>query len=646
MKVIIDKLRHSFSARLSLWVVLTAALIYLIAQSYVSYVARRSVFAEATMRASQVLENTELRLNRILDDVQKTADNVEWLAYRHLNSPDTLLGYTRSALQGNPDLIGCSISFEPYFFKGRKYFSAYSSNTDGEVETIQEGSDAYQYFYMDWYLLPKLLNQPCWTEPYSDWESDDDYSKPTEMLISYCKPLTAADGSFIGVISMDLSPKWLSEQLASIKPYPNSYCILVSRGGTFLVHPDPDKLFYQTIFTRSLVESNPSVENLGHDMQAWKEGMQEVEMDGVVNHVFFKPLKSTGWSLAIVCPEEDIFGGFDRLRTLAVIMVLLGLLAMYFASTKVVEKTVKPLRELTAEAESIAEGDFGHHLMQAEREDEIGALSRSFDHMQTSLVSYIEELKETTAKKERIEGDLRIAHDIQMAMVPQVFPAFPEREELDLYALMTPAREVGGDLYDYFLIGDKLYFCVGDVSGKGIPASLFMATTRNLFRVVGKEGVPPSTIACRLNDTLSDENAQNMFVTAFIGVLDLLSGKLEYCNCGHNPPVLFKSPSAAPAFLEDKPNTPLGAVPEWEYKGNVISDFHGKALFVYTDGLTEAENAGHEEFGDDRMMKELGSKAFVDAGTTVKRMQKAVGQHVHDAPASDDLTMLCIRLKA
>ena len=645
MRKLLDIFRTSFPVRVSVWVVLTAAFVFLAAQFYVSYVSRKSVWDEAVKRATQVLENSELRLTRILDDVEQTADNIEWLVYRHLDSPDTLFEYTRNALQGNSDLIGCAIAFEPYFFDDQEFFSAYSSNTDGVIETTQEGDEDYQYFYLDWYLMPKLLNQPCWTEPYCDWDYDDDYSLQTDMLISYSKPLTDANGDFIGVVSLDLSPKWLSEQLSSVKPYPHSACVLISRGGTYLIHPDSEKLFYQTIFTQNLLDSDLDFNKLGQDMLDQKEGFREIEINGKDSYAFYKPLKNTGWSLALLCLEKDIFGAFDRLRIIASLLALLGLLTLFFSNFKVIDRTMVPLKELAVEAGNIAEGDFGRPIPQTDREDEIGTLSRSFAHMQSSLVSYIEELKETTAKKERIEGELRIAHDIQMGMVPNVFPPFPERKELDLHALMTPAREVGGDLYDYLLLGDKLFFCIGDVSGKGIPASMFMATTRSMFRVMGKQGIPPSEVARRLNDTLSENNESMMFVTAFIGVLDLVTGRLEYCNCGHNPPALM-SGGSAPVFLDCVPNTPLGAFNGWEFQGQVIDDLRGCLLFLYTDGLNEAENVDHVEFGMDRISSVLSGLNTANAITVVESMHRAVAAHVGEAEQSDDLTMLCIRLKA
>lgn len=646
MKRLLDAIRKSFSARLSIWVVLFAAMIYLAAQVFVSFEARRSIREASISGASQVLDNTILRLNNILEDVELAADNLEWLVYRHLSSQDTLMEYTRSTLQGNMFLIGCSISFEPYYLKGQKYFSAYSSNTDGVIETGQEGSDDYQYYYMDWYLQPKLLNQPCWTEPYCDWEPDDDPDLQTERLISYCKPLTAADGSYIGTISLDLDLQWLSETISSVKPYPHSYSILVSRGGTFIVHPDEEKLFYETIFTRELVTPDPALYDLGKAMTGWEEGMREMTLDGVRCYVFYRPIRTTGWSMAIVCPEKDIFVGFNRLRSIVLSLLLLGLLLMFLTCFLVIRRSVKPLKVLADQAEDIASGHFDNVLPEVGREDEIGTLSRSFKHMQASLVSYIDELTRTTAKKERIEGELQIARDIQMAMVPRSFPPFPERKDVDLYAFMNPAKEVGGDLYDFFILKEKLYFCIGDVSGKGVPASMFMAVVRSLFRVAGQQGLSPSAIARQINDAISEDNEQMMFVTMFIGVIDLVSGELDFCNCGHNPPLLLSRGKEAPVFLDCEANTSVGVVPDFEFTGQHFKGLKGRPLLLFTDGLNEAENSEHEQFGNDRIVQVLSEKPYESVSETIDRLRAAIARHAGSAEQSDDLTMMCLEWKA
>ena len=641
---ILDRIRGSISTRLSLWTVVFAALVFNLSLALVAIRSRDTIRQEAVKTANQVLDNTVLRTNYILEDVESLADNLEWLIYKDIDNPDAMLELSRNIVLNNTFLNGCSISFEPDFYpqKGR-YFSAYSNNNGRYVYTMQEGSDDYQYFYLNWYMLPKLLMQPCWTEPYTDQEEGDEATMDLAMNVSYCKPLTAADGSFIGVVSLDISLKWLSETISSVKPYPNSYAFLVGRGGTYLVHPDPEKLFYQTIFTESLVNRiSPEQMQLGQDMLAWKEGMSNFNINGKSSYITYKPLMTTGWSLAIVCPESDIFGGYNRLRNVLFVSIILGLTLMFLVMNYLIRRQLEPLSRLAKSAEVMASGNLDADIPHMERKDEVGTLNRAFRYMQVSLRDYIDKLTSATAKRERIEGELQIARDIQMGMVPRNFPAFPGRTDIDLYASMSPAKEVGGDLYDYFIKDGRLYFCIADVSGKGVPASLFMAVVRNLFRVVASEGQSPEEIARRINDTVSEDNEQLMFITMFIGMINLETGALSFCNCGHNPPVLL---GGKPGFMECEPNVPLGIASGFTFKGQSIKDFRGTPILLYTDGLNEAENSAHEELGNDRLIQSLSENPYENAQATIDILLDTVAAHVGDAEQSDDLTLLCINLK-
>ena len=249
-------------------------------------------------------------------------------------------------------------------------------------------------------------------------------------------------------------------------------------------------------------------------------------------------------------------------------------------------------------------------------------------------------LAEVNAAKERIESELRIARDIQQSMVPHVFP---EREELDLYASMTPARDVGGDLYDYILDHDKLFFCVGDVSGKGVPASLFMAQTIRLFRTFAKQGMTPNEIVTRLNNELCEGNESGMFVTMFIGLLNLETGRLDYCNAGHNPPVLGGDNQRG-SLLEMEANAPIGLWSELNYIGEHIDNIKGRALFVYTDGLNEAENNTKEQLGEERVLGILRTIAYENSQQVIQRMLREVEKHRNGAEPNDDITMMCLRV--
>ena len=250
-------------------------------------------------------------------------------------------------------------------------------------------------------------------------------------------------------------------------------------------------------------------------------------------------------------------------------------------------------------------------------------------------------LAKVIAQKERMESELSIARGIQMSMVPG---EFPQREGLDMFASMNPAKEVGGDLYDYLLTGDKLYFCLGDVSGKGVPAALFMAQATRLFRAIAKQNHAPATIATRINTELTENNEQGMFVTMFIGCLDLLSGRLDFCNAGHNPPVIGGGKHHG-EFLAMLPNAPIGLWPGLEYKGEQIDCIKAKALFLYTDGLNEAENRQQEQFDDDRLLELLRNTHFDTARQVVETLNGAVEKHRNGAEPNDDLTMMCIRIQ-
>ena len=643
MNRIMRYLRKSLSARLSLWVVCFATLVFMVTLGIMFVQSRKAVRQEAFSGAEQVLDNTVQRVQSILNRVEMAADQTAWLVARHLRTPDSMYVYSRHILVNNPDLNGCSIAFEPYHYPEKgKYFSAFSLNEDGKISTTQEGNPTYEYFYMDWYQLPKLLDRPCWTKPFADYNPAGIYSK--EMIASYCQPIRDKEGNYIGTLSVDISLNWLSETISAVKPYPHSYSIMTGLGGTFFVHPDSTKLFYQTIFTETLEHPDPARTRLGHAMQRCEAGRQQLKINGEKCYVFYKPLGDTGWSAAIVCPESDIFAGLNRLQRGILLVLLLGILLMLFVCSRIVSREMKPLQQLTRQIEIISAGHLDKKLPDNGRVDELGRLYQSFSGMQQSLVNYIDELKQTTAAKAAIENELKVASDIQMSMVPRIFPAFPNRQDIDLYASMTPAKEVGGDLYDYFVQNEKLYFCVGDVSSKGVPASLFMAVTRNLFRIFAQQGHSPESIATGINRFLSQDNNQLMFVTMFIGQLDLQTGHMDFCNCGHNPPVIVR-PGEPARFMPVKyANQPLGIMEGMPFQGESLEQTRGSLFLFYTDGLNEAENPDHVQFGDDAILEMMTQLSQLPSDLVIAQLKAAVEKHRNGAAPNDDLTLVALRL--
>ena len=245
-------------------------------------------------------------------------------------------------------------------------------------------------------------------------------------------------------------------------------------------------------------------------------------------------------------------------------------------------------------------------------------------------------LQTLDAEKQRFSSELSVARDIQQSMIPKSFLGPPERDDIEIFSSLSPVREVGGDFYDFLVRDNHLIFCIGDVSGKGVPAALVMATTRSLFRSITAHEEEPDVIVRKMNRALCDQNEQNMFLTLFLGVLDCRTGELAYCNAGHNAPVYVPFGHESRA-IDVVANLPMGIEPEFEFRAQKMQMAKNDLFFLYTDGLNEAENKRHEQYGEERMMKHL------EKCRTLEEMQADVARFVDGAQQSDDLTMLAIR---
>ena len=962
----------------------------------------------------------------MIDQVEKSVERTVTAVEQQLDDPDAMYGYSRLLLEHHPYLSGCSISFEPDYFKSKgRYFSAHAYRDGDSIVTEQEGNDRYQYFYTDKYLIPRQLDKKHWVEPFAQYNSDG--SRLMAIMTSCCLPLHNPQGKVVGVLSVDMPMKRLSDTILVRHPFPQSYCMMVGRGGAFIVHPDSSRLIVKSVLTDALVEDDPALTELGRAMLNGETGRQALRFDGVLSHVFYMPFAKTGWSLALVCPDFVLMKRFylyawglvfltiisliimltplwnylQRRRSRALTgssALLLMLLCLFLGSCsqekaglgnisgqqtdvtngkndaleavrdrlallgqdfdpnyfKVVDslqdasaisaaeadywranqyqelqktrtsilyykkalandqlKTESPeyyymanqglytasinssnvqeamaaatrgyqaasedttamgqkwasvfmsaiassqlklgniedadknfakaregierlamahpdvadyqrtcltiasnilnmyfnrrefekalpwedmleqaLERLAATDASMddysifcasiisnkavlyamtgrpeeAEAEYQNYLatdyantysgiydqayyleiteqwdklldiqLRIDSSEVAEGVTPSLDYLIESPATTFKALEKTGRKDEalkkadqiiqlldtvkayqhnndaeelaaifetqqkeeqiarqqaelsqqkfkwfavllvllvvfffvytqmqrraerrlsrmkaaqdRIEGELKIARDIQMSMVPH---DFPRRDGLDMYASMTPAREVGGDLYGYVLQGDDLYFAIGDVSGKGVPASLFMAQATSLFRTLASQGIAPADICTLMNDTLSgDNNESGMFVTFFLGLLNLKTGHLSFCNAGHNPPVLGGDADHG-NFLQMESNAPIGLWPDLKYVGEEIENIKGHPLFIYTDGLNEAENRQQEQFGDDRLLSILRNTRFDSSHQVIETLAAEVEKHRAGAEPNDDLTMMCIDIK-
>ncbi|MCK4468572.1 MAG: SpoIIE family protein phosphatase, partial [Desulfobacterales bacterium] len=294
-------------------------------------------------------------------------------------------------------------------------------------------------------------------------------------------------------------------------------------------------------------------------------------------------------------------------------------------------------------AEDIAKGNLDVSIPEIKTGDEVGKLAQSFDYMKTSLKQYIADLTETTAAKERIESELQIAHDIQMGILPKIFPPFPDMPEFDLYATLEPAREVGGDLFDFFFLDDDhLCFNVGDVSGKGVPASLFMAITKTLIKTRATKDMTQEIVLNQVNQDLSADNPSLLFVTLFLGTLNIKDGTLEYCNGGHNPPYIIRA-SGKIEVVEMTSGIALGVMEDFSFQSKRIVLNKGDAIFIYSDGVTEAMNSKLELFSEERLEGELDRLKGLPVADIIAGVMEKIREFSQDEPQTDDITMMIIQ---
>ena len=399
---------------------------------------------------------------------------------------------------------------------------------------------------------------------------------------------------------------------------------------------------------------------------ARESGVELVELDGIKEYIAYSPMETVGWSLFIVLSQEEVDEptvqlqeGLSRIsaqaisdardfiiryNVIAVLMCIAALIAANIITSRLSKRIVDPIRKLTNEVKK-TDGNNLDFNWNPETGDEIETLAHSFQSLTKRMKEYINDIQVITSERERIEAELDLSARIQSSMLPSIFPPYPDRSEFDIFATMTPARQVGGDFYDFFMIDDD-HLCIeiADVSGKGVPAALFMMISKMMLQNYAKMCSSVSEILARTNETICANNPEEMFVTVWIGILEVSTGKLVAANAGHEYPFV-KQPGGPFEVYKDKHGFVLGAMEGMNYKEYEIRLQPGAKLFVYTDGLTEATDADNNMFGMERVSDVLNSREYSSPAQVLQGVKEAVNIFVKDAEQFDDLTMLCFEYK-
>ena len=644
----IFKPSRSIAGRLTLRVILTILLVFIIITGVIAGVAWFAGINMGVLHYDGTQSTSTEKIGNVFTAVETAISNNEPEVKKYLNNPESMYTIVERILQINPNIVGSAIAFEPNYFPEKgTWYAPYAFRKDSvTIETKQLGNKDYEYHYMDWYQIPKLLGKPYWSEPYFDEGGGE------QPMTTYSLPLYDSFGNMFAVLTADISLDWLADlthRLDSINNHErnhlttatgHSYSFIIGRGGTYIVHPDKERILNETIFSYCMETESAEDDSVAYKMISGENGYENFWENGKMNFIFYAPVEHIGWSIATVVPHDEIFDTANIISIVFLTLMVVGLIIVFFVCYLTIKRLTQPLTRFAHSADEIAKGNFREELPAIYTNDEMLQLRNSFETMQKSLIQQIEETKTINEEKGRIDSELQIARNIQISMLPKVFPPFPDRTDIDVYAQQTPAKEVGGDLYDFYIRDEKLFFCIGDVSGKGVPASLFMAVTRALFRSISAHEALPDRIVSAINETLNENNDSNMFVTLFVGVLDLPTGRLRYTNAGHDAPLLLDAENARIGFLPVNSNLPAGVLSNWKFTSEETIIDPQTVIFLYTDGLTEAEDSEHRQFGEERILNNAKSTT---PHQLIEIMTTAVHGFVGDAEQSDDLTMMAIR---
>jgi phosphoserine phosphatase RsbU/P len=639
--------RRGLAFKLSILILSSSTAIFAAAFAYDYHTSKQTVLRNVEENARNLTLYTVHRIETVLHGVEKLPRNLASLIENYPYKREDIVQLAESAVANNSEIFGTAIAYEPHtILPEASYFAPYCyREANNRIVLTFLGSDEYRYFYMDWYQIPKELNHPVWSEPYYDEGGGNivmaTFSAPFYQQINREK-------RFQGVVTADVSLTWLTDIVSAVKIYQTGYAFLISQNGVFVTHPNSMFIMRGSIFSIAESRGDQHLRRIGRNMLAGGEGLVPLKdfASGAKSWMYFAPLPSSGWSIGVIFPEDELFADIRHLSHQVILIGLAGFILLFIAIAAISGTITRPLRHLDRTTREIAKGNLDIELPEVSADDEIGRLTRSFGSMKVALKEYISNLAATTAAKERIESELKIARTIQMSFLPKHFPPFPEKDAFEIYAALEPAREIGGDLYDFFLLDqDHLFFAVGDVSDKGIPAALFMAVSKTLLKGMAEAGMEPSEILNKVNVELCRDNDSMMFVTVFCGILNFRSGELTYSNAGHEPPALVKR-GQPPQWLEIPAGFLLGVNEASQYRTAQARLEPGDLLFVYTDGVTEAMNADQALYSNERLLQTVQAHPRASAEQIVKAVMDSVKEYASGVPQSDDITALAVQFKA
>lgn len=630
---------RSFSKRLILNILAIVIALFVVVLGVIALFSHLIIDGEVNRNAKNTLNASISRVSSTLQSVEATVQSSAWVVKQNLHNPDFLYEVTQQIVAANPIIIGSAIAFDSNYYAGHHHFAPYACvGASGEIHTFQLGTTYNDYFNQQWYTLAQQRGKPIWSDLYYD------DGGAQQLMTTYSYPIYDTCGRFIAVITADIPLQWIQHEVDSIRPYKNSYTIFVASNGNYLATGKQGDHTYHNIIASTAATGDTTLIQMAERMLAGESGSVTFHYDHNHGFAVYSPLPN-GWSAVIFSHYDDVFQRTFQMYGVLILVGLLGIILVFYICRRRVQHLTRPLTEFSRSALDMAKGNLHAQLPEIQTQDEMRHLRDSFAYMQHSLINYIHELRITTRANERMESELSIARNIQLGMLPT---SFPDNDESALFACLVPAKEVGGDFYDFILKEGRLSFTIGDVAGKGVPAALVMSILRASWHFFAAHALPAHTIVKNLNTQIAEGNDLNMFATLFTATIDLQRREMTYCNAGHNPIIVIPpDPNSNPYFLKAQTHIAIGVTDEFPFQCETLTLERGTRLLLYTDGISEAENVAKEIFGSERLLQTVSQPDFrqLSPQQMTEHLYEKVKAFSGANEQSDDLTILAILLK-
>ena len=513
----------------------------------------------------------------------------------------------------------------------------YSYIKNGKLHTLSWKETGFAK-NREWLNYALKTGKIHWTEPYMAQDPNGDELLSSSVSIPFkFKGSSAWDGVIGTSGNLDAMRDWLN----NYKFEANGKYLLTSAKGLYLIHPDKNIEFKKTISELADEINSKQLKYVAQQVKNGKSGFITMPKSSVHNGevVFvYSPIPKTNWSSYLVYSSDNFYKPVKHFQLILLSVTVFGVFLLILFVNWICKFTTNPIVKLSQVAERYGDGEFEAELPPVISNDEVGILTQAFYTMRDNLLNLLKIQKENAREEQKRASELEIATKIQSSVLPV---NFPKTTHFDIYASMNPAKEVGGDFYDFFFIDENRFvFLIADVSGKGIPAALFMMNAKSLLKSNLLSGYPLDIAISKTNNELCATNEAGMFLTAFIAILNTATGELEYVNAGHNPPVVKLNDKVE--YLKSDTNLVLSAMENYEYKSSKIFLKPENSILIYTDGVTEAQNAKEEFYGEERLINILNNE-IQDPQNTINSIKADIKEFSDGASQFDDITMLCLK---